>query len=144
MRELKTEIKIAATPEKIWEILMDFDRYPEWNPFILSIIGKPKLRERLKVTIQPKDSKPMIFKPRVTMFKGNEKFAWLGQLIMSGLFDGHHIFEIERNEDDSSTFIHKEYFSGLLVPIFWKSMETNTKAGFEAMNRKLKELAEEK
>lgn len=142
MRELRTEIKINASAEKVWNILMDFEKYPEWNPFVLSIIGKPKLRERLKVTIQPQDSKPMVFRPSVTMYKRNERFAWLGQLGMSGLFDGHHMFEIEKN-DEGVTFIHKEQFSGLLVPLFWKSLETNTKAGFEAMNQKLKSLAED-
>lgn len=142
MREIQTAIKINAPAEKVWGILMDFDKYPEWNPFIISIIGRPKLREKLKVTIQPNDSKPMVFKPKVTMLKRNERFAWLGQLFMTGLFDGHHMFEIEDNHDGSVEFIHKEQFNGLLVPLFWKSLQTNTKAGFDAMNQKLKELAE--
>ncbi|MDX1629072.1 MAG: SRPBCC domain-containing protein [Fulvivirga sp.] len=142
MRELRTEIKINASAESIWKILMDFDRYPEWNPFILSIIGRPKLRERLKVTIKPAGSKPMVFKPKVTMHKANERFAWLGHLLMIGLFDGHHIFEIEVLSDRSCRFIHREEFSGLLVPLFWKKLSVNTRAGFIAMNEQLKELAE--
>jgi len=142
MKELRTEITINAPAEKIWNILMDFDKYPEWNPFILSLIGKAKLRERLKVTIQPPDSKPMVFKPKVTMYKRNELFAWLGQLWMTGIFDGHHIFEIKETGDNQCLFIQREEFSGLLVSPFWKSLDTKTRAGFEAMNKKLKELAE--
>ena len=142
MRELRTEIEINASKEKIWEVLIDFDKYPEWNPFIISLLGKPKLRERLKVTIQPHGSKPMVFKPRVTMHERYKKFAWLGQLWMTGLFDGHHIFEIEEIPPDSCKFVHREQFNGLLVPLFWKSLNTNTRAGFEAMNHKLKEIAE--
>lgn len=144
MRALITEIDINAPAEKVWKILMDFDKYPEWNPFILSLIGKPKLRERLKVTIQLKDKKPMVFKPRVTMHKTNERFAWLGQVGMSGLFDGHHMFELEKLSDQTCKFIHKEQFSGLLVGLFWNSIADKTQAGFEAMNLKLKEIAEAK
>jgi uncharacterized protein YndB with AHSA1/START domain len=32
MRELRDEIEIEATPERVWEILTDFAAYPEWNP----------------------------------------------------------------------------------------------------------------
>lgn len=121
---------------------MDFDKYPEWNPFIISLLGKPKLRERLKVTIQPQGSKPMVFKPRVTMHERYKKFAWLGQLWMTGIFDGHHMFEIEEVAPNSCKFIHREQFNGLLVPMLWKNLDTNTRAGFNAMNQKLKEIVE--
>ena len=36
-KEIKTEILINATPEKVWSILTSFDNYPNWNPFIKSI-----------------------------------------------------------------------------------------------------------
>lgn len=143
MKELKTSVTISASPDKIWSILMDFDKYPEWNPFIISIIGKAKLRERLKVTIQPPGSKPMVFKPQVTLYKKDKQFGWLGGLFMRGIFDGHHIFEIEDDGDGRCTFIQREEFGGLLVPLLWKSLNTKTRAGFEAMNDKLKSLAEQ-
>ena len=38
-KEIKTEIVIHATPEKIWKILTDFGNYPQWNPFIVSVTG---------------------------------------------------------------------------------------------------------
>jgi hypothetical protein len=41
-----------------------------------------------------------------------------------------------------TTFKQSEIFKGILVPFFKKMIENNTKKGFEAMNQKLKELAE--
>ena len=29
MKELRTEIVIDASPEKVWQVLTDLDRYPE-------------------------------------------------------------------------------------------------------------------
>lgn len=142
MKQLRTSIEISAPPDKVWSILTDFDRYPEWNPFIISIIGKPKIRERLRVTLQPPGSKPMVFKPQVTLFKRGKQFGWLGSLFMRGIFDGHHIFEIEELPDNKCIFIQREDFSGLLVPLLWKSLDTKTRAGFMAMNDKIKDLAE--
>jgi len=31
MKQLRTEIKIKASPEKIWAVLTDFAKYPDWN-----------------------------------------------------------------------------------------------------------------
>jgi len=142
MREISTQIEINSSPDKVWDILIDFDKYPEWNPFILSIIGKPKLRERLKVTLMAKPDKHMVFKPKVTMCEKNKRFVWLGQLFMTGLFDGHHFFELKSKGGGSTTFIHREEFSGLLVPMFWKSIEDNTHKSFIEMNLALKKRVE--
>ena len=38
-KEIKTEILINAAPEKVWSILTNFEKYPDWNPFIKSING---------------------------------------------------------------------------------------------------------
>ncbi|TRX61322.1 SRPBCC domain-containing protein [Fulvivirga sp. M361] len=143
MKELYTEIQINAPASKIWSVLMDFDLYPEWNPFVISVIGRAHLRERLKVTIQTGEAKTMRFTPRVTIFKKEKEFAWLGQLLMAGLFDGHHRFEIKEIEHGQHLFIQKEQFSGLLVPLFWKKLDVGTRAGFVMMNEALKKRAEQ-
>lgn len=36
----------------------------------------------------------------------------------------------------------KENFSGLLVPLLWKSMKANVQQGFEEMNKALKKRVE--
>lgn len=40
MTELNTEIEIRASAEKVRNVLMDFDAYPKWNPFVREISGK--------------------------------------------------------------------------------------------------------
>ena len=49
MRELHTEIEIAAPPERVWAVLTDFGSYPEWNPFIRQISGHPAVGSHLDV-----------------------------------------------------------------------------------------------
>lgn len=36
------KVEIAAPPTAVWAILMDFERYPDWNPFIIKISGDQK------------------------------------------------------------------------------------------------------
>jgi hypothetical protein len=42
MRLIK-QVEIAASTSRIWQVLLDFPRYREWNPFITEIRGCPKL-----------------------------------------------------------------------------------------------------
>ncbi len=139
--ELHTEIDIAAPPEVVWQVLIDLDRYPEWNPFITSAVGKPEEGETLVNRLEPPEGKPMTFKPQVTVVEDGTAFEWLGKLVVSGLFDGRHRFEIEASPS-GSRFIQKETFDGVLVRFLRASLDRNTKAGFEAMNTALKVRAE--
>jgi len=142
MKSIYTDIEINASRIEIWNILLDVNKYPEWNPFIKSLNGHFNEGEKLAVTLHQPDSKPMIFKPTVTKVESNKEIRWLGHLFVKGLFDGEHIFEIQSLENGKTKFIQRENFKGLLVPLFWKDLNTKTRKGFELMNEKLKELAE--
>lgn len=139
---IETEVQIKATPEKVWKILTNFDAYPLWNPFIKAISGDVQLGKRFTVSIKPPQAQGMTFKPKVVVFESNKELTWFGQLLISGLFDGTHQFLILPNKDGTSTFRQSEQFKGILVPLFSKLINVNSKSGFEAMNLKLKALAE--
>src|SRR6476660_5134221 len=53
MKEINSEIEIFSTPEQVWRILTDFDKYPQWNPFIDQISGELKKGSKLTVHVKP-------------------------------------------------------------------------------------------
>ena len=142
MYQIKTEIEIAASPERVWSILIDFARYPQWNLFIRSLYGVAKPGEKLRATIQPKGRRTMTFRPRVLKIEEQQELRWLGHLGFPGLFDGEHYFQLTALSNGNTRFTQGEQFSGVLVGLFLPRMEAATKAGFEAMNRALKDRAE--
>ena len=85
----------------------------------------------------------MKFKPEVLVYDSNQEIRWIGNFLFKGLFDGEHSFIIIDNEDGTTTFKQEEKFSGILVGLFEKKLDSETKTGFEEMNKKLKELSEE-
>lgn len=141
--EIKTEILIHATPSKIWTILTDFENYPNWNPFIKSITGEVKKGNKIKVRIRQSEKKEMAFNPTILTYEVHKQIVWLGHLLFNGLFDGEHRFELIDNGNGTTTFKQSEKFKGILVPLLKKQLKHNTKNGFEEMNNKLKELAEQ-
>ena len=142
MREISTEIEINATTGKVWAILTDLNRFADWNPFIREAAGELRSGSKLNIRIEPPGSKTMTFKPVVTRVAPEREFRWIGRLIIPGLFDGEHIFEIETSDENSVRFIQREHFRGLLVPLLWRSLESKTRQGFNDMNEALKKEAE--
>ncbi len=142
MRAIRTEIDIHATPERVWAVLCDFPSFPNWNPFVLKVEGKPSIGERLTVRLGSAGGRAMTFKPRVLKADAGRELRWRGRLAIPGLFSGEHSFTIAPQGPDRLRFVQAESFRGLLVPLLWKSLDRDTKAGFAAMNEALKARAE--
>ncbi len=142
MKELRSEIEIQASAERVWQILTDFSSFPKWNPFIRRASGEPRIEARLEVFLQPSGARGMTFLPEVLKAEPNRELRWLGHLIVPGLFDGEHIFTIEPLGVNRVRFVQREIFTGLLVPLFARWLHTDTLRGFAEMNRALKKLAE--
>lgn len=143
MKEIREDIQILAPANVVWSILMDFEKYPEWNPFILSISGKKEKGAKLKVKLQPPGQRGMTFRPTVIELETGKHFAWLGKVLFHGLFDGEHHFKLIEKDEHTTLFRHYEYFSGILVTPLMKNLMGPTREGFAAMNLALKQRAEQ-
>jgi len=143
MKELRSEIEIQASAERVWQLLTDFPSFPQWNPFIRKASGAIRVGERLEVSIQPSGASGMTFRPTVLKAEPNRELRWLGHLLISGLFDGEHSFTIEPLGASRVRFTQREVFTGLLVPLFARGLDTDTRRGFEEMNQALKSKAEQ-
>jgi hypothetical protein len=143
MKELRSEIEIQASAERVWQLLTDFASFPQWNPFIRKASGNIRVGERLEVNIQPSGASGMTFRPSVVKAEPKRELRWLGHLLISGLFDGEHSFTIEPLGEGRVRFIQREVFTGLLVPLFARGLDTDTRRGFEEMNQALKARAEQ-
>ncbi len=84
----------------------------------------------------------MVFRPTVLACETNRELRWLGRLGIPGLFEGEHSFTLEPIDTGRTRLIQREVFTGVLVPLFARSLDGGTKKGFEAMNLALKERAE--
>ena len=142
-KELNTNIEIDASANVVWEALTDFGRYNQWNPFISSIRGEAKQGGRLEILIQPPNGSEMTFHPVILELRPERELRWIGQLLLPGILDSEHQFQIESLGENRTRLINREVFFGLLVPLLWRDLNTNIRQGFEEMNRALKKLVEE-
>ena len=121
--------------------MADFEKFPQWNPFIVKLEGRPEVNTRLRAELK-NGNRVSVFKPKVLVAEKNKAFEWLGSLPIPGIFNGHHYFRIESLNAGQVKFIHGEEFTGLLAGVILNKIGEQTRAGFIAMNKALKEWAE--
>ena len=134
MKSLHAAVEIDAPAERVWQIVGDFARYPEWNPFIVRAAGVPRVGARLDVTIVALGMKPVSFRPRVLDFEPGRLIRWKGGFKLPGLFDGRHALIVEPLDSGRSRFTSHEDVSGVMLPFVGKVM-TASQQGFELMAR---------
>jgi len=130
--EIKTQIEIAASSDRVWAVLTDTAAYPSWNPFIRKLTGYLAAGQRLTVSL---GSGGMVFHPKVVAVLPGQRLQWNGRLWgLPGLFTGIHSFEIIPT-NHGTIFLQSETFSGMLL---WFYDAETVRAEFAKMNRALK------
>ena len=138
MRELRTEIEFEATTGEVWGVLSDLGAYPGWNPFLREIEGALGAGSKLRVRLQPEGERGITLRPTVLVAEPGRELRWLGHLLVPGIFDGEHRFEIEEAGPGRVRFTQSERFGGVLLPLMWKRLrDGGTAKGFLAMNEAL-------
>jgi hypothetical protein len=142
LKAIETHIIVDSTPEKIWEILTNFEEYGLWNPFMTKVEGDAKLGAKIRVQIHTMGGKERTYHPIITRFEINKELRWKGKSFLPGIFDGERIFLIEKSAANKVVFLHKELFTGLGVKLVGNKLAENLCEGFEKMNLALKKRAE--
>lgn len=117
-KSISTDIIINIPINKVWVELTDFNKYPDWNPFIRKVSGEIKKGNIIEVTFQTQGSAPIVFTPEIKLYEENNIFQWEGKLLLPGIFTGRHAFELIKIETNKTKLIQKEDFNGILVPFF--------------------------
>lgn len=141
MKSLHAAVDIDAPAERVWQVVSDFGRYSDWNPFIVRAAGEPRVGERLDITIAAPGMKPVSFRPRVLDVEPGRLVRWKGEFKLPGLFDGRHALIVDPLDGGRSRFTTHEDVIGILLPFVGRVM-TASQQGFDLMARAVKERAE--
>lgn len=136
MKEIRTEIVIKATPAEIWEVLTDFDSYPEWNPQIVRFDGRPMTDETFRLRVYSPDGsgRQMGLKAKIVDVEVEKKLSWQGGI--TGIFSGYHYWEL--NDLGAETkVIQGEKFYGPLSFVLSQKRLKNMSGSYEAASRGL-------
>lgn len=145
MREIQTEITIAAPRAKVWSILSNIDKWQDWSPVIKQANGTATLGSKLSITMCGKEGKDGAagpkYEPVITVLEEPKRLQWRATMLAGFIFENGKILELE--ESGSGTrLVHTETFSGLMTPLMWGQMKKGVPPMLNSMNEALKKLAE--
>ena len=85
MEHFEATSHIDAPPERVWEVLADTERWPEWDSGVVAVEGEAAPGGKVKITseVNPKRAYPV----KVSEFDPPRRMAWTGGIPL-GLFRG--------------------------------------------------------
>jgi hypothetical protein len=127
MYEIKNEIEIEAPVDHVWSVLVDRDRYCEWNPVIMSQQGVLERGCEATMRINPAlfaMTVPLVYQ-QVSV---NRELSWFGG---PPLVKGFHYFRLEKLDNGNTKLIHGEQFSLLATLLSFPVIATLVRRKYE-------------
>ena len=118
MKYFEADSAINAAPAKVWMVLTDRDRFPDWDSGIDRVEGKiaPGAIIKLYVKVNPGRAFPL----KVTEFAAPRRMVFSGGMAL-GLFKGVRTYTLEPS-DGGTRFHMREEYTGPLLGMIWKSI----------------------
>ena len=132
-----TSTTISATPEAIWDILVDISNWTEWNTTIQEIEGNaaPGGKIKLRAKVNPGRT----FSINVAEFSPPGRMVWSGGMPL-GLFKGERTYTLTA-QDAGTEFTMTEVYSGLMAGMITRSIP-DLQPSFDEFAAALKTKAE--
>lgn len=142
MAVYRTTLPIEATADVVWAILIDFERWSEWNPSVPSIRGEAQVGSEVKLTLAMPGRPSAKVNATLTEVVPERRLYWHGNVVGDRVFAGTREFEIDPQPDGTVLFTHVEDVSGLLFPVFRALMGSAIQLHHDNLNNALKQRAE--
>ena len=130
------EIMINASPELVWSVLTDMDKYDEWNPVMKLIEGEVSPGNRVTYLFTQDEKNQSEIPATVKQVVSNELLNQSGGMTFILTYD--HKYVLESVDSQTRVTIHEDY-RGIGVN-FWNPAAVEKAYG--RLNKALKERAE--
>ena len=137
-------VDIAAPQAVVWEVLLDYARYPEWNPYTVRVDSTCRLGDPVDLHL-PDPSRPgelMHQREWVCLVDAPRQFAY--EMLPTPELDVHARRDqyVEAVSETTSRYWTTDVFTGPLAALVVEHSGDWVQAGFDAVARALKARAE--
>ncbi len=110
--------RIAASPEKVWAVLIDSDHWADWDSGVDEVKGA--IAPGAKIAIRAQVAPGRVFPVKVTTFDAPRKLVLTGGMPL-GLFRGVRTYTLTPQGKGTQLTMREEY-SGAMLGAIWKSI----------------------
>ncbi len=136
------QLTINAPQQLVWKILLDFPRYPEWNPFTYQVITTLKVGDPVDLYVNmPKRGKRMQ-REFIQSVSAPNHVAWGMHMGAPWLLQALRTQHIDAITDQSCLYYSNDHLEGLLTPLVKLLFGHPIQIGFNSVAQALKRRAE--
>jgi hypothetical protein len=119
VKTFEAGIRIGASAEQVWQVLVDVGSYRDWGSGVDRVDGSVGLGERL--VVHARVARGRAYQVTVTEIRPGEAMRWRGGLPL-GLFVGERTFRLDPQADGSTEFTMREEYSGPLTGLLGRTI----------------------
>src|SRR5215208_2906261 len=91
---VRVEATIRASQHAVWAVLVDFARYPEWNPFTVRVETGGKVGDAVVMDVLL-GGRRMHLREKLRVFEPEQRFGWGLEVARGFLLDCTRVQELE-------------------------------------------------
>jgi len=142
VEEIHTTTVIDTPAFAVWNIIADFPKYPDWNPFIIRLSGELKINSKLEMEMKLANEKVVHGEFVVVDAETEREIAWGGKN-GGNLLGVEHRLTIQPLAYNRVTFLQTLRFGGDIVSLVARNLHPLLATQLEGMNLALKQRAEQ-
>ena len=119
MKFYEASADIRATPDAIWDVLVDGASYTRWDSGVDGVEGS--IGPGASITVRSTAAPGRAFPVKVTEFRPQQRMDWSGGMPL-GLFKGVRTFELTPISSVLTRVKVREEYTGVLLGLIWRSM----------------------
>ena len=135
----EASVTINASPHDVWQVLIDIDRYPQWNRYATEAVGELRVGGEVTINVPRQGEKRGPVNNRVTELVIDQRLCWRSLSWYKFLVYGIRCRHLEAQPDGTTVFREVETMNVLLAGTNQRAMAPQLLRGLQAECDSLKE-----
>ena len=137
---IEHRIGVAASSERIWDIIADIERWNDWNELHVDVVGRISIGGALSLTEALPGEPPRAMTVTVPDWTPEMQLMWRNK--RGFLSKSTRYFEIERLTETGCILANGEIFDGMIGEDWAMKRRGKFREAFKAINQAIKARAE--
>lgn len=138
----RSEARISASSEVVWNIIMDLDRYPDWNPYTIGMMSTLKIGDPMVMQVKMSDTLTIEQTENIRVLEQGHKVCWGIDTTTPEFNSGERCQWLEPLPDGGTHWINEDLIEGTANPLVTALFGDSVQNGFDAVGVALKKRAE--
>lgn len=133
-RAYVADVEIDAPPERVWEVIVDLPRYPEWNPFTIDVRSSLREGDPVDLTVRmSRLGRTLVQREHVREVTPHRRLRWGMELGSRWLLSGERDQRLEPLPNGRTRYVTEDVIAGALAPLVFALFGPSLQEGFTAM-----------